>query len=68
MCAILDNMEKENICKNCTYFVQHYAKIDNEFAEVYCGHCINLLNKEKCGYKKSTDVCKLLDEEKLYNN
>ena len=28
MCAILDKMEKENICKNCTYFVQHYAKID----------------------------------------
>ena len=40
-------MNTENICKNCTYFVQHYAKIDNEFAEVYCGHCINLLNKEQ---------------------
>lgn len=54
-------MENENICKNCTYFIQHYAKVDEEFVEVYCGHCINLKNKEKCGYKKVNETCKLFN-------
>ena len=54
-------METENICKNCTYFIQHYAKVDGEFVEVYCGHCINLKNKEKCGYKKANETCKLFN-------
>lgn len=57
-------MENENICKNCTYFIQHYAKVDEEFVEVYCGHCINLKNKENCGYKKINETCKLFN----YNN
>ena len=37
------------------------AKVDGEFVEVYCGHCINLKNKEKCGYKKANETCKLFN-------
>ncbi len=31
-----------NDCKNCAYFVVHYANLDGEYYEVTgCQHCIN---------------------------
>jgi len=28
-----------NICKNCTHFLQHYAFDNRKIFRVYCGHC-----------------------------
>ena len=29
----------EQTCKNCAYYIQHYALNDRRIFRVYCGHC-----------------------------
>lgn len=29
----------KTICKNCQYYLQHYAISQNRFIRIYCGHC-----------------------------
>ena len=38
---------KENHCKHCRYFIQHYALIENRMIQVYCGHCTRKTPKTK---------------------
>ena len=30
---------EEKHCKDCRYYIQHYALIENRMIQVYCGHC-----------------------------
>ena len=30
---------EERHCKNCHYYIQHYALVENRMIQVYCGHC-----------------------------
>ena len=39
-------MEKE-ICKNCTYFRQHYTFDQRKIFRVYCGHCVQNPTKRR---------------------
>lgn len=59
---IMENNELNRSCKDCVFFVQHYAEVDGEFCAVFCGHCICLedkarenfivTQKDKCGHFK----------------
>ena len=37
----------EKLCKNCTYFYQHYTFIGGKIRRIYCGHCIFSRPKNK---------------------
>ena len=60
--SFMENNELNRICKDCVFFVQHYAEVDGEFCAVFCGHCICLedkarenfivTQKDKCGHFK----------------
>ena len=39
-------MEKK-YCKQCEYYLQHYALTENRLFKVYCGHCTNRTAKRK---------------------
>ena len=48
-------MEKQ-ICRNCTFYRQHYALDEKKFFRVYCGHCVQHAAKRK---KPDTAACAL---------
>ena len=31
---------KEECCKSCKHFRQHYVKMGRRYSEVFCGHCV----------------------------
>ena len=61
--SFMENNELNRSCKDCVFFVQHYAEVDGEFCAVFCGHCICLEDKarenfivtqtDKCGHFKN---------------
>lgn len=61
----LSSMEKklgeENIkpkaCECCKFYIQHYVKIGERYAETYCGHCTHGRVKER----KPKDTCKYFE-------
>lgn len=40
-------------CKDCKYFVQHYALGEDQFFRVFAGHCMFARPKNKQSYTKS---------------
>lgn len=41
-------VKKENCCKNCRYYSQHYSKQSTRYNTVHCGHCLH----KNINYKK----------------
>lgn len=42
------------ICKNCTYYRQHYVLDKKRIFRIYCGHCTQNIKKRK---KPDTAAC-----------
>ncbi len=39
---------RDDRCKNCANYIQHFALLENKFRKVYCGHCrLSVKNKIK---------------------
>lgn len=46
---------EENYCKNCQYFIQHYALCNGRLIRVYCGHCTHATPKAKRPDRKACE-------------
>ena len=46
---------QEKTCKDCKYFVQHYALGEDRFFRVFAGHCMFARPKNKQSYTKSCE-------------
>lgn len=46
---------EDNRCKNCRYYIKHYALIENRIIQVHCGHCIWKIPKTKHPNRKACE-------------
>ena len=44
----------KRVCKDCKYFLQHYALAKEQLFPVYCGHCTHIRVKKRT---PSTKAC-----------
>lgn len=51
-------MNKINKCKNCKYFIQHYAKKTNKFKSVGYGHCLCRNKRSGVAHMPDDTACK----------
>lgn len=47
---------EQRICKECTYFLQHYTLIDGKLQQAYCGHCTKNAKRRK---RPDDKICEL---------
>lgn len=54
-------MEKDEktTCKDCRFFLQHYAKIDTRYHSIYCGYCLDREQGKKRNIQPYSKACGL---------
>ena len=46
---------EEKYCKNCRYYIQHYALVEHRIIQVHCGHCTWKTPKAKPPNRKACE-------------
>ena len=46
---------EENYCKDCQYYLNHYALVENRIIKVHCGHCTFKTPKTKRPNRKACE-------------
>ena len=64
---MVTTMSETKLCKNCKYFVQHYAKRIKNFATVWCGHCIITDRGREFPRKPNDAACKRWEQAEPNN-
>ena len=61
---------KQKICKNCNYYIEHYAKTDSGFVTLHEGHCINhdITKTRKTNKYASKDSCENWESDEIRKN